>query len=805
MHITYNRTTVSLRLLSCTALTAAFLMMQATAAHAQSASSEDVAQTEDLDTATTGNMIVVTARKRSETLLEVPASVAVLNAEVLDRQGIQDFEDLAFAVPNVLITENTNLSGRTSVTIRGIPGRAGIYVDDVFVGDSAGINTLLLDTESVQILRGPQGTLFGRNAMSGAINTITRRPTDELNGYAELQLGEYGLAVARGAINGGITEGVSAKLAVGYRTRETYETVANQGQLQAEDALAFQAQIKLEPTDNITIVLNGDYLDETNQNSGLDVVRDFGFPGDVYGIAATDASPTDRRHPGQNVINTASREMYNLWGRIDIDFDFATLTSITNKRDIEFNFVRDGDNSAFDYIRGVQPVDFEQFSQEVRLTSNDDGPFEWLLGAYYFKDDRSSSDANTIGGDAFLNQNDGFAPFIEPFFPGGVAGVVTPNTLAANPILGGFDPTLGFVLSILQAQGNTEIGTTTNTQTSSNESLAFWASGTFQPIDQIEITAGVRYTDESQGGSFGAFTDGDILPLFGVVAFPSITLPNRSDNNISFNGSISYFPSDDVTLYASYAEGFRSGGYNLSPSGVPGTPEEEAADRAFDSETVSSYEIGLKSVLFDGRASLNGAVFYSEYNDFQRSFLRATPTGFINETLNTDATIYGAEVDLAVKLTDNFSLSASYGYQDSSYDDYQNAPINSTQGLEIVDLTGQALPFVPKHSATMGFQYGQQISGDWSLRVTTDVQYRSSYQVTDSVGADPETLVRSSVVVNPSIGFENERHQFKVILRANNLFNETYRTGVDFNTFDGSVGQAISAPRVVSVQLRKDF
>lgn len=766
---------------------------------------EASAETTD-DDARRLNTVTVTSRKREESILEVPASVALINADTLDKQGIVDFEDLAFAVPNVAIFENTNIAGRTAVTIRGIPGRAGIYVDDIFVGDSSGINTLLVDIEAVEVLRGPQGTFFGRNAMSGAINTVTKKPGDEFSATIDTQLGEYDLFSARGSINGPISEGVSGKISAGYRIRDTFDEVTGQGRLKAEDAQMIAGQLKFEPTSNLEILLNADYLEETSENAGPDAIRDFGFNGMIYGVAAIDGDPDDRVTPAKNVTNAADREALNLWGRVDWDLDFATFTSITNQREIDFLFTRDGDGSNYDYIRGVQPVDFEQFSQEFRLTSNDDGDFDWMLGVYYFDSERSDEDANTIGGDAVLTIDPGFAPFSPAFYPGGIAGVITPNVLAANPFLAGFDPsgTLGFVLGELQATGTTDVGTTTTATSSTIESTALWATGTYRPTDQFELSGGIRFTDETLGGSFSSSVTGNILPLFGVVAFPTITLPDRGDDNVSVNASVSYFPNENVTLYGSFAQGFRSGGYNLAPGGIPGTPQAEADARAFDSEKVDSFEIGVKSILFDGTTSLNAAAFSSSYTDFQRGFLRATPTGFVNETLNTDASIDGIEIDLVSQLTDNLTFSASYGYQKSEYDDYPDAPINSTNGLQIIDLTGEPLPFVPENSFAIGFDYSAPIFNNWDARITTDVQYRSSYRVTDTDGVDPETEIDDTVIVNPSIGLVSD-NGLQIILRANNVFEEEFATSADFNTFTGVVAQSFSAPRVVSLQIRKDF
>lgn len=763
-------------------------------------------------------VITIEARKRPESLLVIPGSVAVVDGASLSRQGIQDFEDLAQAVPNVLIGENTNIAGRTNVTIRGVPGRAGIYVDDVFVGDNAGINAVLLDVERVEVLRGPQGTLFGRNAMSGAINTITRKPGDDFSAYIDTEVGEYDLLLARGAISGPIVDGVSAKATAAYRQRDTYDEVLGQGRLQAEDALLLGSQVRFNPTSQLEILFNVDYLDETSENAGSDAVRDItpdlvrglvpeGVILSPYGVAATDASPSDRVHPAQNVVNAADREMVNVWGRLDYDLGFATFTSITNHREIDFLFTRDADSSGFDLLRGLQPVDFEQFSQEFRLTSQSGGQFDWMVGGYYYDQEREEEDANTVAGDSLLTVNPGFAPFAPPLYEGGPAGVVTLNTLFDNPALGQFDPTLGFVLAQLQAQGNSEGGVTTAFQTSTIESTAVWASGTWRPMEQWEITGGLRFTDETLGGSFGQDVTGNILPAFGFFTQEIFDLPDRGDDNLSLSASVSYFFNEDLTLYGAYSEGFRSGGYNLAPSATLGTPEEEAESRAFESEVVTSFEAGFKSYLLDGRMNVNAAVFYSTYEDFQRSVVIPTTSGFITQNQNTDATIWGVEIDAAYQVTDRLFLTGSYGHQDATYDDYPNALLLTTTGTEIVDLSGAELPSVPNDSYALGFQYDQPVFGDWGLRLTTDVQSRSSFFVRDQTSSseDPETKIDETTIVNPSIGLTNDPLGLQIVLRADNVFDEEFTTGVDFNTFDGTVTRSLSAPRVVTLQLRKDF
>lgn len=740
--------------------------------------------------------IIVTARRREEALKDVPASVAVVTGEAIERQGIVDFQDLALAIPNVIITENTNIPGRTGVTIRGVPGRAGIYVDDVFVGDNSGISGLLVDIDRIEVLRGPQGTLFGRNALSGAINTVTRKPGAEPFGTILAKVGEDHLRQVSAAVGGPLGDKVAAKVSAGLRERESeYEVRGFGSDFNPEDGGLLLGQLFFQPAESLEVLLSADYQKDNVTTGMSDAVRDFGPPGALFRVAARDGNGSDRILPGRNLLNTMDRTNKSAFARVDWSPGFGTVTSITAIRRIEFLFDRDGDGSEFDQISGRQPVDYEQFSQEFRVAADLSANFDILAGVYYFKDDRKSEDFNRLGADYLITVVPALAPLAPALVPGGTPGGITPARLAASPLL---RQLTGLPVTI------PELGSQTTFDRNEIKSLAFFGSATWRPAESWEVVAGLRFTREEITASFGRSVDGTLRAF--VPTVPQVNLPTSEDDDFSPSGSISYRPTEDVTLYATYGKGFRSGGYNLAPGGPVTDVALEAANRKFKPEKLTSYEAGVKTSLLDGRVAANAAVFTLDYEDFQRSFYRIDPvTGPQTLTFNTTASVTGFEIDVGATVTDALSISGSYGYQESKYDEYRNAPINTTRGLRIIDLTGAPLPFTPEHSATFRANYAQPIASDWDFLLGGEVQYRSSYRVTDTDGTDPETVVGATTLLNASIGLESEPNGLSIVLRGTNLSDEVYRTGLDFNTFTGTVFQSLSSGRTWSVEVRKTF
>ena len=744
-----------------------------------------------------GDDIVVTALRRETALQDVPISIAVVNAETIQQQAIDDFFDLALRVPNVAIFENNNLSGRTGVTIRGIPGRAGIFVDDVFVGDNSAVNTLLVDVERVEVLRGPQATLFGRNSISGAINTITRKPGDEFFAQGRARYGSYNETYLAGAVGAPIVKDLlSAKVSGAYRQNDGFDRERNGDRVNGDDGWAVMGQVRFTPSSAIDILVSADYSKDNNRTGYSDAVADYsinGAPGRTFLNAQRDGDPFDRVVPERSARNNQSREIWGVSGTVDFDVGFATLKSITAYREVDFLFQRDGDNTEFDIITGTQPVDYHQFSQELRLVSKPSDSFEWLVGAYYFKDKRTSRDSNFLGEDWIIATVPPLAPLAPPLVPGGTPGVVTIGRLFASPTLQniiGIRPPTPF-LGTQETFDETEI-----------ESYAFFGSATWKITPQLELTGGLRYTQEKVDGAYGRNVNGFITNFVPPIARQELS--SGWDGEWSPMASLVYRPVDNVTLYATYSTGFRSGGFNLAPAAV-NPPADDAERRRFLPETVTNYEVGVKSTLLEGTLYANASVFYMEYQDFQRSFYRIDPvTGAQVQTFNAEASMRGFELELTATPSPWLTIVAGYGYQDSKYGDYADAPVqsylvpNPPGRLLTTDLTGDQLPFAPRHSMNLSAVANVPVGDGFRIIGGPDMQFRSSYPVAD--GIDAIRVVPDTLQLNAFISFGDADGKWQLTGRVRNLTNEVYLTGLDYNNFVGTVYQGLSAPRTFAIE-----
>lgn len=774
-------------------------------------------------------MIVVTARRREEAAIEVPASIDVFGAEQIERQGILDFEDLGFRSANVAIFENSNNPGRTQVTIRGVPGRAGVYVDDVFVGDSSGINTLLVDIERIEIVRGPQTTLFGRDALSGAINTVTNKPGDEFEATVLARYGDYNLVQGGASISGPISDRVSAKLAAGYRERETYDEVRGFGDsFNALEESLIQGQISFDVTDRFSILANVDVLDNNGTASLSDIVRDYpqGSPAaqaaSVYAVGLNDGDPYDRVVPGKNVLTSYDRQNLGSYIRAEWDVnDNIDIRSITAYREHELRYDRDGDAVPFDILSGSQPLDYEQFTQELTVFFDNGSNLSTMFGLFYFDSESTSVDHNNIGDDiilavldpgtlAFLDSltEEDLTSLLAPMASGGVPGAITLGRNRASPFL---------QANVTGLPGVIPNGYQTTFSTGEQESIAAYGQGSWTPTDQWEVTVGLRFTREKNRASVGFESAG--VPALLAVGAPTLTIgPFNSDETTddiwSPSLSVRYTFSSSVNTYFTAGRGFRSGGFNTAPPAPNDTSFGD--ERRFDPEILTSYEFGLKTS-FD-RARLNAAVFWQDYEDFQRSFSRIDDSGNrITTTENTTASILGFEVDATFDVTDNFQITATYGYQDSEYDDFPTL-INTVElGAVPVDLSGQTLPFVPARTANLTATYFVNVSDNWQLRLGIDGQYRSKYQVTDggesltradtgeTISSDPEIFVDDTTIYNASAALISDSSGWAITARGYDLGDEHYRTGLDFNVFAGVVSHSLSAPRTWTVEVSKRF
>ncbi|MCW3834682.1 TonB-dependent receptor [Sphingomonas canadensis] len=466
------------------------------------------AQQEDGDVAP--GEIVVTAERRETRLLDTPISVTAFTAENLADRDVSRIEDLGGYIPGVFVEERALRT--QSIAIRGLsadlnnPGldqSVGLYVDGVYLGRATPGNASLFDLERIEVLRGPQGALYGKNTIAGAINYVTRLPDEELRGRIEAGYGNYDAWRLRAMISGPLAEGVSAGIAGSVDKRDGYVTNLATGVRQDDlDSLALRGTLRFQPNADLDIILRGDVSRDRTNSGSSDVLSNGAFTGSPL----ADASPTDRTVT-QDVDPVQDRDVWGMSAEIRWKLGGGTLTAISALRGFTWHNFADNDYVALDMLSSGIDEDQQQFSQEIRYGGTAGG-LTYMAGVYYFRQTLDTASTSTVG------------PALG-IYPAPVNGVITGDV--------------------------------------TTDSYAAFFHGDYAFTDQLSLTAGLRYTYEKK--KLVHSQTGDPLGIL-LGTYPQRTL-KRSEDDFSPSASLNYKPGKDVLIYASYSRGFKSGGFNV--------------------------------------------------------------------------------------------------------------------------------------------------------------------------------------------------------------------------------------------------
>lgn len=698
--------------------------------------------------------IVVTATRRSESIQDVPISMTAMTAQELGRTGRTRFLDIAFSAPNVTMLSFGGSTQFTNVSIRGIQERASVYVDDVLIGHRSGYNASFIDVDRIEVLRGPQGTLFGRNSIAGAINTITSQPDEDFSVLTDLTVGTYDLRQARGAVSGPLVdEKLFASLSAVYRERSGYDRIRSKGwRGNSEYSMGARVKLRFVPTDSFAATLSAEAGYDNPRPYYFDAFRDATATataaqqdGDFFD-RVVDAGPQRNKSP-RRVYSTSLRGEYSFDGGM-------TLTSITAGRWSDGDNQYDVDFSPADGRFVHQPTHYQQFSQELRLSSASDARLTWLLGAFYFHD-RLEGVTNIHVGPDFR-----YAPprTVRELFEAGELSVSSFDTF--------------------------------NRQWPSVDSKAVFGSATYAATDALSVTAGLRYTTED----LSLAVKSDSTPAgFANRPFERFS---KTEDNLSPTLSVNYKFTPDLLAYGTVSRGWQSGGFNTAPTIVIG-------GREFKPEKATNYEVGLKSTLWDRRLVANAAVFYMDYANLQRGQFFLVGSNLVQTTTNAaEASVRGAELDLTARAAPGLDLSLRLGYQDAQYDKYPNAPVQTeTGGSAIVDLTEKPLPMAPKYTASVGAQYARPLSSATDLRLGMQYEYRAEYLLANN----PPALFREDSVqqLQLSIGVAASDERWSLLLRGRNLTGDVYKTNVFIA--DGTQWATLSDPETAELEFSARF
>lgn len=716
------------------------------------------------DDATALDDIVVTARRTEESLQRTPLAISAFSGEDLENRGAQQVLDLQGSVPNLNIVQGRASSNATNIYIRGIgqpdalqtfDPAVGVYVDDVYYSRIRGTQFDLLDLERVEVLRGPQGTLYGKNTIGGALKLVSRRPGQEWRARASAAYGDYNMFDVQGAVSGPITDSLAFGVSALRSTRDGYVTNPVTGaEYNDKDTTALRATLAWDPMSNLRVDLTADY---SNDDAGLTVGQ---ATNSLIGSSGQTIVAVPNPLPGYDfrtvvdpdLPNETRLESRGISANIALDIsDSLTLRSITAFRKLNTDDYIDFDATPREVTSALVAVDQEQFSQELQLTY-ESGPITAVAGLYYLNEDVSSHQeayADDLLGPLFLNSR----------------------------FLRTVDDTLE----------------TTSTAVYGNVSYAL--------TDQFRVSAGVRYTEEEKDYVRTTSTFFSALPAFNAT-FP-FRPPVAEYDDTSIMVSADYQITPDVLLYGRFAQGFKSGGYN-------GRANSAAEATEYAPETADTYELGIKSTLADNRVRLNGAIFRTSYQDFQARVsgletdpITNLPVAVLSVINAGELEIEGAEIEAVARVTDAFTVDAQIGYLDANYEEFRDARFTATGGSRAF----QTPAFSPEWTARYGAEYRFELDYGATVTVGAAARYRSRMAL-----AVDNTLVNSQVQL-PGVFQEaywlydaravwtDASERYSLGLYGQNLTDETYRTDAqEFSSVGGIRTAYYGAPRTVMLK-----
>jgi iron complex outermembrane recepter protein len=752
------------------------------------------------------DVIIVTAQKREEDVQDVPIAISAFSAATLEEAGIKDVRDLRFIAPGLNFATAPQLTN-TRVSIRGIgtsgntaiEPSVGVFVDGVYVPRVGSLLAGLNDISGVEVLRGPQGTLFGRNASMGAINIRTTEPENDLGGELAVLGGDFGRVKTEGKLNLPLTDRIAARFSAVYDTRDGYGVNELTGKdISNNNTLSFRTAASWDITDSLRWVVRADYQSITGDGIPVStVVKESVTPAaDANWRRVLDPDgPTGPLTGDLPILNntyslTVRQESEgNLNDRqygvsSDLSWDLAngyTLRLISGYRDWKNTQYQE---STGGYPLGGTPRDglyiSESKSNELQLISPDDvlgGRLNYVAGLYQFEEDFDIGDTR----------------YIRPQ----QCNVFYRNTRPATQTPTQVNTAVNNCLNQQRAPSSY-----TNFSQNTQALAAFW-QGTFKFTDQWDATAGVRFSKDDKTGVFDqrSFNIADV----GATELTNLEL---SQERTTYRFVTSYKPVPDTMVYASWSTGFKSGGFD---SGRNTAVVGQA--RKFRPETTENVELGIKSVTLDGTLTANAALFQSKVDQYQFRTFDGVSFAVRN---NGSIEINGWEWDVTALPTDELTVNISGTYVDSKYSDFRGAPgLPGFGGTQ--DLTGQRVPYTSEWQINGFARYEQPLSEVWTLALRADFSYTSDQIQSSSGDNDPMVREPDHTIVGARIELQNVANDWSLALAGQNIGNElacavrfAQPNDANFGLRNAATGStlyrcSLTAPRTWSLEARKRF
>ena len=735
--------------------------------------------------------IMVTASKRLTGLQETPVAITVVSGQSLEQAKILDINDLQTLVPTLRVSPlqrstNTNFAIRgfgNGVNNTGIEPSVGVFIDGVYRSRAAAQIGDLPRVQQIEVLSGPQSTLFGKNASAGVISVRTLEPSYDLEGKVEVGVGNYNQQSAKGYITNGITDNLAFSLSGGFNTRDGYtDSISGLDKVNDKDRWNIRGQALYEPTDDVTVRFIADYSEIDEACCTISNAINGPAAGAIEFLGGQVTDPADpfgytsalNKDP-ENTVEDSGISM-----QIDVEFDGFALTSITALRNNQSTWNYDIDFTSLDILRETGDIKIDTFTQEFRLISTGINKLDWMVGAFIFQEEVDSKDALLFGDD------------IRNYFD-----VLAPGLLAPVEALYGHAPGSFF-------SADTVIATQ---YVQDNDAYSLFANFDYHITDEFTATVGIAYTNDEKdittqqqnNDVLSAIDIDNDLTVLGVpLSFipqlapaipalksfqflpPLLELPNSveenktSDSKTTWSVRLAYEVNDNINVFATAATGFKASSWNLSRDTLPFTADQEAIEAAgiaqvnqgyggryASPEESTVYELGMKARFENG--AFNVTVFDQTIDGFQSAIF--VGTGFVLANAGKQST-QGIEFDSVYNPTENWSLTLAGTFLDPVYDSFEGA--SGVDGP--VDLSGEKPAGIHEQSIIAGITYNFEFENGMYGYIRTDYLYESEVNLVENV---PDSLTREVSTFNASAGLSLE-NGVNIQIWARNLNNDEY-------------------------------
>lgn len=797
--------------------------------------------------------IVVTATKREQTLQDVPISVAVTGQETIERAQVRDLIDLQSVVPSLKVSQ-FNATGQTNFVIRGfgngngndgIESSVGVFIDGVYRSRSAAALDDLPEVERIEVLRGPQSTLFGKNVSAGAISIVTKKPQYEFGGKIEGTYGNFNAQQLRGTITGPLSDTVAVRVSGSYNKRDGLFTNLTTGSdVNNRNRWSVRGDLLIEPTDKLSMRFIADYNEISERCCGVSSILNGPATLAIGGVLRKPISDTTKVFERNVIFNTDPQNDLSgsgFSGQVDYDLGFAKMTSITAYRNQKNASFQDIDFTGADISNNRTANEIKTFTQEIRLASNSEGPFNWLVGGF-FQDERLDTGRTVSYGTDIRAYADVLSGPVPAALLAGLPAALRPALTGRSNI---------FAIEFLQSLVTPSIrpGATyfqagqgiDDYYKMDQRSVSLFSQFDYEVTENLTLTGGLAYLkDTKKAKSFVTLRDpfsslnlgavpqftalglpGNIYSALGALQFfygnttnhGPVNYPNATESGQLKGDKITYairaaYDFGAINAYVSYSTGWKAGAYNLSSDSRP--PNANGVGRSANPEDVDVMEAGVKANFPGGYANL--AVFQQSIKGFQSNAFTGLGYSLVNAG---EESVRGFEIDSGWRPTGWLNLTAAVTYLDPKYDSFKGAacvnydtvrcPVDPTTGRRpnFRDLTGDAPAGIPKWtfstSATVNHSFG-----DYEAYARVEYDYTSKTQLTETTPPNLSTWGQN--LVNASVGVTNTAKELEVMLWARNLTNDdglisTFPTVAQ----DGSYSGYPNAPRTYGVTVRKSF